>query len=39
MLITYDCIYNLRLFTVPYYFVRWSGSNVDLFMHAALKKT
>ena len=38
MLITYDCIYNLRPFTVPYYFVRWSGSNVNLAMHLALKK-
>ena len=32
------CIYNLRLFTVPYYFVRRSGSNVDLVLHVALKK-
>ena len=23
------CLYNLRLFTVPYYFVIWSGSNVN----------
>ena len=26
------------MFTVPYYFVRWSGSNGDLVMHIALKK-
>ena len=32
------CIYNLRLFTVPCYFVRWSGSKVDLVMHITLKK-
>ena len=32
------CIYYLRLFTVPCYFVRWSGSNVDLVMHVTLKK-
>ena len=33
------CIYNLRLFTVPCYFVRRSGSNGDLVMNTALKKT
>lgn len=32
------CIYYLRLFTVPCYFVRRPGSNVDLVMHVALKK-
>ena len=26
------------MFTVPYYFVRWSGSNGDLVMLIALKK-